>query len=44
LAVHAAQTQDLLRLRDSEAIGDQVGLHLQLALDAELHSETEGEG
>ncbi len=42
-AVHAAQAEELRRLRDAEAIDDRIALQLQLALDSELHSEVESE-
>jgi CPA1 family monovalent cation:H+ antiporter len=44
LAVHAAQTEEIHRLRDAHAIDDQISLELQLALDAELHSGIDREG
>jgi CPA1 family monovalent cation:H+ antiporter len=43
LAVHAAQAEELQRLRDAEKIDDRVAIHLQLALDSELRSEIERE-
>jgi len=38
LAVHAAQTDAIHRLRDAHTIDDRIGLELQLALDSELQS------
>jgi CPA1 family monovalent cation:H+ antiporter len=42
LAVHAAQTVEIQRLRDVHAIDDRISLHLQLALDSELGSDVDG--
>jgi len=43
LAVHAAQAEELHRLRDAEAIDDRIALELQLALDSEIQSEIDRE-
>jgi CPA1 family monovalent cation:H+ antiporter len=42
-AVHEAQTAELLRLRDSGRIDDQISLRLQLALDSDLRAESQFE-
>jgi Na+/H+ antiporter len=39
LAVHEAETEELLRLRAGGEIDDRIGLQLQLVLDTDLHSE-----